>query len=137
MYYQIYCLSNSKASFDYFYFLHLIFTFQYYIQVFKHRYSLDCHQRQTHPLQRITGRTPSLVSMNPPKPIPEDNKGVNNEGTKSNANTAIPESDVDLATKPIPEPFPVETLSQGTTLKKTRKRKPNNGKDHDTQTANN
>lgn len=31
-------------------------TCQFCQKVFKHRYSLDCHQRQTHPHQRVTSR---------------------------------------------------------------------------------
>ena len=101
--------------------------------MFKHRYSLDCHQRQTHPLQRITGRSPSLVSMTPPKPITENDKTETNDGEKSNVSTTIQESDSGTATKSIPEPFPVESHSNTITLKKTRKRKSTNAKDAEPQ----
>ena len=71
--------------------------------------------------------------MNPPKPINENDKAATKDGEKSNADTTIQESDSGTATKPIPEPFPVEPHSNTITLKKTRKRKSTNTKDAEPQ----
>ena len=108
----------------------------YYIKVFKHRYSLDCHQRQTHPLQRITGRTSNSVSVNPPKPIAEDSKCVPDNVSKLNANTNMIESDSDRELRTIPDPCLVEPLPTTITLKKQRKRR-STSKDQDTHLENN
>jgi hypothetical protein len=107
-----------------------------HIKVFKHRYSLDCHQRQTHPLQRITGRPSNSVSVNPPKPIAEDSKFVPENVRNLNANTNMIESESDKEPRTIPDPCIVEPLSTMTALKKQRKRKPTS-KDPETQLESN
>ena len=96
-------------------------------QVFKHRYSLDCHQRQTHPLQRMTGRsTHSIGSPSPPKPIAEDNKRALDDVSESNLSPTSAEQEVD-ANKDLKEiiPTPCAVDSNHTTIgaKKERKNK--------------
>ena len=93
-------------------------------QVFKHRYSLDCHQRQTHPLQRVTGRTTSsLQSVSPPKPVPEEIKYIPENVSKSNDSTNVNESNVNQEPETTAEPYSSESLSTTIALRKQRKTK--------------
>ena len=95
-------------------------------QVFKHRYSLDCHQRQTHPLQRMTGRsTNSIGSLSPPKPIAEDSKRVLDDVSESNLSpSAVQEGDAEKDLKEIiPTPCAVDSNHTTIGAKNQRKKK--------------
>ena len=98
--------------------------FPVYIKVFKHRYSLDCHQRQTHPHQRVTGRTSNAIIVNTPKPVSEDKESFTDSMLQSNVDANMKEQDLDVELKAIPEPCPMSFPSTTTALKRQRKKKP-------------
>ena len=98
--------------------------FLMYYQVFKHRYSLDCHQRQTHPHQRVTGRIPNVIAVNTPKPLLGGKEsGDTDSVSQPNTCTNSIEKKTDIELKAIPEPYSMSSLSTSIELKKQRKRK--------------